>query len=151
LLVMVLLSILMLLATATVIGALRVQRVATDGFHRAALRNALADQFRADVGRASAAPDEADGQKAGPHCLILRLGDGRLVSYRWHDQLLERLESEPHGQSVRPVPLAGERVGEFIREGAQRRLIILRFGESRTRESGRHLVEIAAVLGGDLQ
>src|SRR5262245_7800786 len=63
---------LMTLLGATVWGTVRMQRTGEEVYRKHLARSALADQFRADVAHADAAPKTWSTFAAGPQCLILR-------------------------------------------------------------------------------
>src|SRR5260370_266487 len=82
-LALILLSVVVLLSMATVMGALRIEQATAASLNRQTLVAGLADQFRSDVARGVAAPNRLDQLRAGPACLILRNLDGRHVVYQW--------------------------------------------------------------------
>src|SRR5262245_5388038 len=98
-------GILMLVGVATLLGALQVQDSAAMAHQRLALQHELADQFRTDVAEAAAAPDNVDNLQASPTCLLLRMSDGRLVAYRWHQNELERSVSKDAGTTRAWFPI----------------------------------------------
>jgi hypothetical protein len=145
------LALLVLVGVATMLGALRVQMAVTASQERLAARGALADQFRADVGGAAAAPDRLGEWTADPRCLILRTAGGRHVLYRWEDGRLERGERAGGGEvSWRHVALGPQGATvEFGRSGGGH-VITLRVSEPRGGKSDRE-TEVVAALGGDLR
>src|ERR1700682_554070 len=73
------LAIVFLLGTATLLGALKVDRMSAAISTRLAVRSAVADEFRADVSQAASSPESLDKLEASPTCLILRVADGKDV------------------------------------------------------------------------
>ena len=146
-------GIVMLLATATLLGAFRIQGGVAAVFQRLTVQAALADQFRQDVDRATAAPDRFDNQSANSTCLILRMANGAHVVYRWDAHKLTRSEFAARSKSERVLPLGGNRATvEFIRAAADPRRVTLLLREPRGQPPrARHPLEISATLGSDLQ
>ena len=142
----------LLLATATLLAAQRINRSAAGVSERLAVQAALADQFRQDVAQATAAPDTFEKKHAGPGCLILRAADGRHVVYRWDKGQLERSAHVGGRESRQRLPAGSNRaVVEFSRAGPSGRLVTLRLIELPGNTPTRHAIEISASLGGDLQ
>jgi hypothetical protein len=140
------------LGTTTLLGALKIQKAAAAAFDRQTLRAIVADQFRADVALAATAPDEMEGFKAGPACLILRMTGDKRVIYRWHEGRLERAELVGRGAAPYWVALGGTlETAAFTRSGTEKGRVILTFKEPLQSKTTSHLVEIAAALGGDLR
>jgi type II secretory pathway pseudopilin PulG len=158
----------MLLGGAILIGALRTEESATTAHRRLVQRNTLADQIRADVAQASAAPDRfAFGEAketAGPTCLILTRPDKREVVYLWNakDKELWRWET-PDGQALekplqdgnlkkRSLSAGSDCKGvEFIRGQGDPPLITMRLLLAAPKGNPDHPIEFSAVLGGDLR
>lgn len=137
------------LALTTIIGALRTERAATTVYRQLALQHELADQFRADVARATAAPDKLKDQTAGPTCLILRGPAGADVRYQWEGDRLERWEGVGATAARREFRLGDVQItGEFHRGGPDNRLIVLRLMNPKNPRLGRQ-IDIAAALNGD--
>jgi prepilin-type N-terminal cleavage/methylation domain-containing protein len=148
LVVMLALGVLLMLGAVLIGGTLRIRQAASVAFNHLNARTALADQFRADVERAVAAPDRAGSWTAGPACLILRQPHGGHIIFSWKDGRLERFEL-PGAKSQRwSQGLDGVDV-EFLRPDADRRLVTLRLSPQRPRRSAAAALEIAAALGGD--
>jgi prepilin-type N-terminal cleavage/methylation domain-containing protein len=144
------LGILLLLGTALLVGTFQVQRAAATALNHLSVRNTLADQFRADVARAVAAPDSADQELAGPTCLLLRHAEGGQTVYRWKDGHLERSRL-PGGETRRlPVGPEGTTV-EFFRPGTELGVVTMRLSLPRPHGNAPLVLEIAAALGGDLR
>jgi hypothetical protein len=142
----------LLLATATLLAAQRINRSAVGVSGRLAVQAALADQFRQDVARATAAPDTFEKQHAGPECLILQTADGGYVVYRWGKGQLERSEYVGRRESRQRLPVGSDRAAvEFSRAGPSGRLVTLRLIEMPGNTPSRHAIELSASLGGDLQ
>jgi prepilin-type N-terminal cleavage/methylation domain-containing protein len=124
------LGLLLLIGTAILIGAVRMERANAVAQRRLTDRAALAEQFRDDVGGADATPERVGKLTAGPTCLILRRADGGHVVYRWHAGRLERSEPASPGASRPPRAVGPEFVGvEFKREGAGHGLVTLSLSE----------------------
>jgi len=148
--VFVFLGVLMLVMSGTLVGALKVQQSAANVFHSLAVQKQLANEFRGDVGQALAAPDKLDNESAGPDCVILRMDQDRHVIYRWKDSRVERTEVKDSRKSVRRLPAGDYWVKvAFARKGNERPMVSLRLIESRPPSDVKHIVEIAAALGGD--
>jgi type II secretory pathway pseudopilin PulG len=142
----------LLLATATLLGAQRINRSAAGVSERLAVQATLADQFRQDVAQATAAPDTFEKKHAGPACLILQTADGRHMVYCWDKGQLERSEYVGRRESRQRLPVGMNRaVVEFSRPGPSGRLVTLRLIELPGNAPSRHAIEISATLGGDLQ
>jgi type II secretory pathway pseudopilin PulG len=142
----------LLLATATLLAAQRINRSAANVSDRLAVQAALADQFRQDVCQAIAAPDTFQKRHAGPGCLILQAADGRYVVYRWDKGQLERTAYVGSRESRQRLPVGSNRAAvEFSRAGPSGRLVTLRLIELPGNTPSRHAIEISASLGGDLQ
>jgi prepilin-type N-terminal cleavage/methylation domain-containing protein len=147
------LGLLLLLGMVTLLGAMRVQKAAATSQERLAVRSALADQFRADVGAAAAASDRLGEWAAGPQCLILRAAGDRHVIYRWREERLERGERAGEGEVAwRRVALGSDGGAvEFTRAGSGGRVITLRLTEPRGGGKASRATDISAALGGDLR
>lgn len=146
------LGILMLIGAVSLIAALKLQNAATSYPQRLALHAAAADEFRADVARASAAPDAAGKFKAGPNCVILRVAADTFVVYRWEGGQLERFEMDGARLSRRVVAVAKETLAvRFVREDGKGRVLAMRldFTQAGGERRGETIVESA--LGGDLR
>jgi len=142
----------LMLGGSALIGAFQVEQAANATYTRLTSRSALIDEFRADVSRATAAPESAEELKAGPACLILRVDESAYVYYRLEDGNLERgtLPATVQPQT-RPLGPLGTTV-EFSRDGSGGRLITMRVLEP-TDSLGktRRAMDISAALGGDLR
>jgi hypothetical protein len=113
-------------------------------------RNALADQFRADVAQAEKALPAWREYKSGADTLILQKSTDSHVVYRWHEGSLKRKSFAGKQESERELPVGvKESRVEFLEAGSK--LIRLRV---RTLRDGKAVpgrtVEIAAALGGDV-
>jgi hypothetical protein len=146
-------GILLLVGTATLLGAVRTQEAAAAAHRDLVERGMCATEFRADVAAAEAAPHAAGDLKAGPTCLLLRTPGGGQVVYRWADGKLERsATSGPKTTRRRLAPGRDVTAVTFGREGPDGRLITLRLTESlgpNTAEKRQSAV--VAALGGDLR
>ena len=133
------------------VAALRADQVSAATLRRLSQTGELADQFRADVAEAAAAPDRLDALARGPSCLILRTPDGAHVVYQWQQEQLERMVRTADGEMRRVVPV-GVRVArvEFDVTDGERPLITLRLIESPARGVA-WPTEVSAALGGDLR
>ncbi len=111
-------------------------------------RHALADRFRDDVHQASEALERYESWTAGPKCLILRRAAGGHVVYAWNDGRLER-SALPGGQAVE-LPYGPEGTEpEFLRQGPDRRLVVLQLKVSQV--GGTRVQQFMAALGGDIR
>src|SRR5262249_34319392 len=134
------------------LAALRIDQAGAATLRLMAWRTELADQFRADVARADAAPQRLGELTAVPTCLILRRPAGAHLGYQWHDDgRLERTVRGADGETRRDLPVGASNVSvEFAPGGGARPLMTLRFVEVPPSGSARR-VEVSAVLGGDLR
>jgi type II secretory pathway pseudopilin PulG len=148
--VMAMTSMLVGFGMALLLTAMRADQAAS-AMLRDLSRNAeLADQFRADVGRADAAPERLGEFTAGPTCLILGAGNSHVV-YQWKDHRLTRIERDKGPDTSRPVAINPEDTTlEFSRTGSQRPIITVRVVETPGRGTPR-TSEISAALGGDVR
>jgi hypothetical protein len=134
---------LLLIGTAILAAAVRVRLADTAAQNHQSERNALADQFRADVRQAAAIPEVVGPWKAGPACLLLRRADGGHVVYHCKGRALERVELP--GGTRRPLPIGPTSTTvEFPRPSAG-------LATLRLRRSARRVQDITAALGGDLR
>lgn len=140
----------LLVGTAVLIGASRMERAAAASQHQVATRGMLADQFREDVARADRLPEQLEKRKAGPTCLILGLPDGGHVVYQREGGRLQRVVIAKSGKATQPDAVGPECTGVvFSRSGPGNPLVTLTIQEpGMARGPERHLV-IAAALGGD--
>src|SRR5207249_4439678 len=116
-----------LVGTAMMLGTFKAEKSAENGYLRLRSRIELADQFRADVARATEAPKSFDKLQAGPTCLILRDADGKHVIYLWKTTELHRREQNATGVAETLFPLEPNIRGvEFILSGANDRMVSLR-------------------------
>jgi prepilin-type N-terminal cleavage/methylation domain-containing protein len=127
---------------------LDVESVQAEGYHKILRNNALADQFRADVAGAEAAPEAWGKYKSDARTLILRSRNGHVVYLQQAETWLRRSLTE-NGASERALPVDGEdaRV-EFAHAGPG--LIRMRLFRMRGEEPlpGQTL-NVDAALGGD--
>jgi len=111
-------------------------------------RNALADQFRADVAQAEKALPAWRDYQSGADTLVLQKSKDSHIVYRWHEGSLKRKAIEGQKEFERVLPVGTEMRVEFV--GADSKLIRLRL---RMLHNGKaapgRTVEIAAALGGD--
>ena len=138
---------------ALVVGLLDTHAAGVRALERTVAVGLLADQFRADVAAAEAAPPKAGEYVAAADTLILQRPGGALVVYRIADGEVRRLEPGAKEAADVPFTLGGEATAvEFRRDDAGRTLT-LRW--SHTRGTGkaavRTAIDVAAVLGGDLR
>jgi hypothetical protein len=131
---------------------LQVERVQAEGFDRIMQNNALADQFRADVAQALAAPLEWQQYKADKRTLILSAPDiGEVVYILNGDNVLRRLFHNDGKISEHTLPVGGESVSaKFDRSAQNPKLLRLLVHGTRagTPLEGQTLA-IAVALGGD--
>jgi prepilin-type N-terminal cleavage/methylation domain-containing protein len=151
LVVITVLSMILGLLVTLIWSVVRVERADAAVMQRLLVQNALADQFRADVAAAVQAPQVWQEHKAGPECLILRRADDGHVMYQWTDNQLTRTEQLADAKNERLLPIGGEPVSvEFRGAGGDERLLSLRLTTTRA-DRVKHVLEIAAALGGDVR
>jgi hypothetical protein len=140
--------VIMMICGVTIATAMRISRSGMKGLDALVTANALADQFRADVARATAAPAEFGRYKAGPSCLLLRTGkDDDYVVYRWEEGVLERSLLARVRPDRRQIAIGSNTfLPEFDRTGIPRGIVTLRLTETRPKP-GRP-IEISAAIGG---
>jgi hypothetical protein len=132
------------------VGSLKIEKATAEAYDRLRLRMALADQFRSDVSRATAAPNQLGKTKSGPACLVLSMPDGKHVIYRWADGRLYRSEVAGSREAERPTPVGPEcKSIEFTRTGDGRRLITMRLTYASARRAVTGICDIMASLAGD--
>ncbi len=144
------LTLVLLMLVTVLMAALRNEQVAARSTQRLLARAALADQFRADVARATAAPRTLGDLEAGPTCLILRLGDGEHLVYRFRERWLERSTAGEEGPFQR-VPLGERDVTVEFGQEAGGRLLSLRLIDVPRSGGPQREFEVRAALGGDLR
>jgi len=146
--VMAMVTLLLGFGMALILTAMRSDQAASATLRDLAHHGELADQFRADVARADAAPDSLGDLQAGPACLILHTGKEH-VAYRWRDGKLVRAVRGDGPETSRPVALSKENTTvEFVRTAGDRPMITVRVTETVPRAMPR-VTEISAALGGD--
>jgi len=151
LVVMAVMTVALGLGTTLLLAAMRTDQVGTATLHRLSWRAQLADQFRADVAGAAAAPDRLGDRTAGPACLILRTPAGTHVVYQWQGAKLIRIVGTGDTETRTPVvPDVPELSGEFIRTDGDRPLVTLKLVETPALGTARR-AEVAAAVGGDLR
>jgi hypothetical protein len=134
---------------ALILAAIRTDQVGAATLRELSRRAELADQFRADVARADAAPDRLGEWTAGPACLILHVPADEHVVYRWHGGKVERIVRTGDKDSRRPMLVGNEETTvEFARPAGDRPVITLRVVDS-PRHGTPSRTEISAALGGD--
>jgi hypothetical protein len=139
-----------MLATAMLVGVMKIRQGSSGAYHRFLTQSAAADQFRMDVGRAEALASQFGTRASGPECLILRMPEGRHIVYDWRDGRLERSEVDGTRQSSAKVPVGGERVrAEFARSGGDHPMAVLRLIEKLANGHVHRQFDIAASVGGD--
>lgn len=133
------------------IDALAVQRTQGASQDRMRAQALLADEFRADVARAEAAPQDWDKYRADAQTLILRMSDAEHVVYLWRKERMERRTFAGGKEAARELSVGGERVGvEFARDAFDSRLLRLRLLALRDGSAAAgQTLEIVAALGGD--
>lgn len=148
--VMAVLAFILGLGGALLLTAMRADQVGAATLHEMSIHDELADQFRADVARATETPAELGNLKAGPTCLILRTAAGH-VAYHWHDHKLDRIVLANGQESRRPVAVSSEDTSvEFVRPAGDRTIISVRVIQTLPRTAKR-TTEISAALGGDVR
>jgi hypothetical protein len=143
------LSVVLLLGTSIIWGGIKLQKTGRNAQQRVNLRGMLADQFRADVASAAAAPDSLQQWQAGPACLILMMTDGRHVVYQWDGKQLLRWDNSK-GSSKIPQRLSLDSSCKgitFQRSVTGNQVISLTLTE--VNGAIDHQAELVAVLGGD--
>ena len=140
----------LLIGTAAIVGSIKIERAASSGSNRMMAQAALADQFRHDVGMAVDAPRTLLPIEASPTCLILRMGDGSHVVYRWENDHAERYEIADTGTVQKRLGNGSSCVDmKFVRTGPQERLVTMHLTESRGQPAIDRHKEISAALGGE--
>jgi len=140
-------GILLLLGVGTLVGILKIEQAGVAVDRNLAERAALSKMFRTDVANAVSAPDSA-----GPTCLILQTPGQERIEYRWENGKLERSQATGSKTSRRRVPTGSAVTNvEFLRQGADGRLITLRLIESIGPARVKRHTAIAAALEGDLR
>jgi len=144
-------SITLMLGATLLLAAMRADQVGAATLRRLTWWAELADEFRADVGRAATAPDQLGELARGPSCLILRMSDGSHVVYRWHEEQLVRTVQSADGETRRAMPVGNwEASVEFARTDGDRPLLTLTVIESPNPGTPRRTA-ISAMLGGDVR
>jgi hypothetical protein len=142
----------LMMLLATVWGAVRIQRADSSAFHSVLRYSALADEFRGDVARASAAPLEWGALRADEACLFLDFPDGTHAVYYVGEHSLERIDLdaayEPSGAKT-IYTLDTKQITFSRNETGQ--LLTLRLTNIEPRVEHKHSVDIMAALGGDLR
>ena len=127
---------------------MELERMQTEGFDKILQHNALADQFRADVGQAESAPVKWGDYQAGSRTLILQMPKGGHVVYFWKDDNLKRILGEDKKVTERLLPTGDSPVEFFANPKLIRmRLPSLRRGSPLPGQT----LEFVAALGGDLR
>jgi prepilin-type N-terminal cleavage/methylation domain-containing protein len=149
--VMFVMSIVFGFGATILLAALRIDQAGAATLRLMAWRSELADQFRADVARADAAPERLGELTSGATCLILHWPDGTHVIYQGHDEgRLDRIFRGTGSETRRPMPMGNPNVTvEFARGAGARPMVTLRLVDSKYGTT--RSVEIAAALGGDLR
>jgi prepilin-type N-terminal cleavage/methylation domain-containing protein len=128
---------------------LDVERIQASAFDQMLQRNALADQFRADVAQADKVLPQWRDYASGADSLILEQGKDCHVVYRWNEGTLKRKIFEGAEELERVLPVGGKQIRvEFIETGATMVRLRLHTLQSGKAASGR-TVEIAAALAGE--
>jgi hypothetical protein len=145
------LGVLLGFGVALVMAGVQTDRVGAGTLRELSRRAELADQFRADVAKADAAPESFEKWAAGPDCLILHMPGDVHVVYRWQNGQVERFVRRGTSEMRRPIGVGPENTTvEFVRPAGERPVVTLRIVES----PGRGVtwrVDIAAALGGDVR
>jgi prepilin-type N-terminal cleavage/methylation domain-containing protein len=147
--VMAMLAVIALVMALLLRETLDVERIQTAGFEQMLQRNALADQFRADVAQAEKVLSEWRDYKSGAGTLILQKSNASHIVYRWHEGALKRKSFDGDRELERTLPVGGKDIRvEF--SDADSKLVRLRLRMVRDGKavSGRS-VEIAAAVKGD--
>jgi Prokaryotic N-terminal methylation motif len=144
------LTLVMLLSGVIVVTTIKIGQSGAMSLQALVAYKELADQFRADVAVATAAPAEFGRYVAGPECLLLRNQSGDCIVYRWDSERLERFVLSHREPERRPLATGSIAiVPTFDRSAVERRIVTLRLVDSRP--SPGRVVEISAALGGDLR
>jgi hypothetical protein len=134
---------------ALILAIVRTNQVGAATLRELSRRAELADQFRADVAAADAAPDRVGPWTSGPDCLILHTPVNGHVVYRWQDGGLQRVVKS--GDTERRTPFAVGPEGtavEFARGAGDPPLLTMTLIEHPVRGVARR-VDVSAALGGD--
>jgi hypothetical protein len=147
------LQLLLALIAGLLWATIRIERTAAADLQRTLVQDALAEQFRADVANACAAPPRLGDAEAGPGCLILRAADGSHVIYRWASERLQRSQTTNSGTTARHLPLGVDQASVEFTRAENDRLVTLRLNEVHGQGNARrhHQVAVTAALGGDLR
>jgi hypothetical protein len=144
------LSMALVLGVTLLIAALGADKVGAATLRGLTLRAELADQFRADVAQADAAPDRLTELARGPSCLILHMPGGAHVIYQWREGQMERITRANGREARQPFAVGSEDVtGAFGRTDTNPPLITLRLIETLPHGTLRRTEEVSATLGGD--
>ncbi len=151
--VMTMAGLLLWLGMLTLQGALKTERAAAAAHDRLLAVSGLADQFRADVAGAIAAPERWENHKAGPTCLVLETAKHEPIVYRYEKGRLKRSMRAHNGRTFEQEwdrPAWAD--VSFVRAGDKGSLITL---ELRPKKVAAHdadrLLSVCAALGGDLR
>jgi prepilin-type N-terminal cleavage/methylation domain-containing protein len=143
-------TLLLMICAVTTATAIRLTRSGLKTLDTMSQISDLADQFRWDVSRATAAPADFGRYKAGPACLLLRTGkDDDYVVYHWESGVLERIFMARVAPDRRRLAIPASVMPEFERSGPSEGIVTMRLVDS-NRRAGR-VIEIAAALGGQLR
>jgi Tfp pilus assembly protein FimT len=144
------LSVVLALGGAVLLTVMRADRVGAATLRDLTRHTELADQFRGDVARATAAPDRLGELTAGPTCLILQTGHETII-YRWQDSHLDRVVRAGDKEMRRQIALNAENsTVEFTRPAGDRPILAVRVIET-SPHGAKQQSEISAALGGDMR
>jgi prepilin-type N-terminal cleavage/methylation domain-containing protein len=134
---------------ALILAAIRTDQVGAATLRELSRRADLADQFRADVAAADAAPERLGEWTAGTDCLILHTPGGGHFVYRCQNGKLARIVRTGDKETRTPLSVGGEdtRV-EFDRPAGDRPLVTLRVLDA-PRRGIVWRSDFTAALGGD--
>jgi len=129
---------------------MQAQRLQAESFDRLQQSKALADQFRSDVARARAAPEQLGRHIADHETLILQMSDDEHVVYLRENGELRRIVRVKEDDTMeRIVPVPFGMTFEFVypegRKLVRLRLTPVRLGKELAGQS----LEFAANVGGD--
>jgi type II secretory pathway pseudopilin PulG len=141
---MMLLTILMGLVTAALVGSLQTQKASAGAFNTIAFQSALTDRFREDAAGAKAAPEKWRDLSRTPSCLILEFANDKHIMYRWHQEQLIRSTFAGSTKTEQFVPVSeSTTLVEFSSTGTTTPALVT------LRVKGRAALEVSAALGGD--
>lgn len=145
------LGLLLTMIAGLVWATVRIERAEAESFQRSITVGSLADEFRADVAAAEAAPEQLDRHVAGRHCLILQKKDGAVI-YRWTGGRLERSEKTRGEVAMQALTVPTQTTSvEFSRVKDKLGLVEIALRSEGPPTPGNRPVQIQAALGGGVR